>query len=223
MSFILGSILGVFIFGLVSWSAIRWNKERLHREYSYRLFPNCLITRFPIVFIHGRKSIFYFGNYWNFLPKFLIDHGYEVIDLDLPWRDETARKKELVRLLELLKEEGIGAHFIADITSARMMLEAEKEFPEVFRSNSIMGVRDMGVPSSGDEPFAFRLHRLITGRNSDLDGRVLGLTETCDLKDIGRIYLRKVVELAESDLHHGVQHEPGFNQPESDNRTGPQL
>ena len=223
MSFILGAALGIFIFALVTWSAIRWNKERLNREYSYRLFPNCLITRFPIIFVHGRKSLFYFGQYWNFIPQFLIDHGYEVIDLELPWRDEAARKKELHRFLELLKEENIGAHFIGDITSRKLMEEAQAEFPEVFHSSNIMGLRDVGVPTSGDEPFAFRLHRMITGGKSDLDGRVLGLTEMCDLKDIGRIYLRKVVELAESDLHHGVQHEPGFNQPESDHRTRPQL
>lgn len=206
MSFILGSALGIFLFALVANQSIKWNKARLNRKYSYPLFPNCLITRHPVVFIHGRKSLFYFGNYWNFIPQFLIDHGYEVIDLDLPWRDEAQREKEFMRFLKLMTEKSIGAHFIGDITSKKILDDGQKRYPEIFKSLNVMSLRDVSIPLTENEPLSFRLHRLVTGRQSDLDGRILGLTDICDLKDVGRIYLRKLVELAESDLQHGEPH-----------------
>ena len=224
MSFILGCALGVFLFALLANQSVKWNKSRLNRKYSYPLFPNCLLTRHPVVFLHGRKSLFYFGNYWNFIPQFLMDHGYEIIDLDLPWRDESQREKELLRFLELLKEEQIGAHFIGDITSKKILENGKTKYPEIFKSLNIMGLREVSIPLTGNEPLSFRLHRLVTGRHSDLDGRIVGLTETCDLKDVGRIYLRKLVELAESDLQHGEpHHEPGFHGFESEPQQQPQL
>lgn len=55
------------------------------------LVPNCLLTRYPLVFVTGPRSAFYFTNYWNQVPAFLAEHGYEVEVIELPWRDSSRR------------------------------------------------------------------------------------------------------------------------------------
>lgn len=71
------------------------NFVRSRRNKNFALKPNCLLTRHQIVFIPGKKSLFYFANYWNSIPAYLQEHGYQVTELALPWRHEKARQLEL--------------------------------------------------------------------------------------------------------------------------------
>ena len=63
------------------------------------LIPNCLLTKYPLVFIPGPRSLFYFMRYWNEIPHFLASHGYEVFLASLPWKDSEKRKKYLLDFL----------------------------------------------------------------------------------------------------------------------------
>jgi hypothetical protein len=63
------------------------------------LIPNCLLTKYPLVFIPGPRSIFYFMRYWNEIPHFLASHGYEVFYLGLAWRGSSRRKNHLAQFL----------------------------------------------------------------------------------------------------------------------------
>ena len=56
-------------------------RERLR---GLELKPNCLLTRYPIAFLSGRKSIFKPFEYWNLIPAYLREHGYEVLILEPP-------------------------------------------------------------------------------------------------------------------------------------------
>lgn len=78
------------------------------------LRPNCLLTRSPIVFVTGRRSLLYFLNYWNEIPGFLREHGYEVRVCSLPWRDSANRFQTLSRFLDSANR---PVHLIADSTS----------------------------------------------------------------------------------------------------------
>src|SRR5690606_3376345 len=76
----------------------------------------CLLTQYPLLFLTGRRSIFYFQGYWNWIPRFLSDHGYEVMTLDLPWRKKGARRQVLEEFLRVADEKGLKFHFIGDAT-----------------------------------------------------------------------------------------------------------
>lgn len=78
------------------------------------LRPNCLLTRSPIVFVTGRRSLLYFLNYWNEIPGFLREHGYEVRVCSLPWRGSANRFQTLSRFLDSATR---PVHLIADSTS----------------------------------------------------------------------------------------------------------
>lgn len=92
--------------------AVGTNLYREHRRYRLLLKPNCLLTRAPLVFLTGPRSVFYFRKYWNAYPEILAEHGYEVFTLHLPWRDSSARR---FRLEEFLKaHQGLRYHFICD-------------------------------------------------------------------------------------------------------------
>lgn len=96
--------------------AIRWIsvRQRSKRLINLELHPNCLLTRSPIVFVTGRRSLFYFLNYWNEIPGFLREHGYDVQVFTLPWRDTAKRYQLLTQFLESSQR---PVHLIADSTS----------------------------------------------------------------------------------------------------------
>lgn len=93
------------------WLSVRQRSKRL---VDLELRPNCLLTRSPIVFVTGRRSLLYFLNYWNEIPGFLREHGYEVRVCSLPWRDSANRFQTLSRFLDSANR---PVHLIADSTS----------------------------------------------------------------------------------------------------------
>lgn len=117
--------LALITAGLIS--LISWNLRRSQEKIGFELKPNCLITKYPIVFIEGRKSIFYFLSYWNTLPDFLAQHGYDVIEYDLHWRNDKKRTKQLRDFLDEADThnvqsspaEAIKYHLVIDRSSLR--------------------------------------------------------------------------------------------------------
>lgn len=101
---------------LVLLTTARWLsvRQRSKRLVDLELRPNCLLTRSPIVFVTGRRSLFYFLNYWNEIPGFLREHGYDVQVWALPWRGSQSRLESLSRFLETAPR---PVHLIADSSS----------------------------------------------------------------------------------------------------------
>lgn len=94
--------------------ALLSNKARRDQDPTYELTPNCLLTRWPLLFVTGPRSIFYFSKYWNLYPSYLAEHGYEVFTLQLPWsslQERTQKFDEFLRTQELL---GRKFHLILD-------------------------------------------------------------------------------------------------------------
>ncbi len=89
------------------------NKVRHQRLHQLQLKPNCLLTRYPIVFLCGRRSPFYFLNYWNQIPDFLREHGYDVATVTLPWRDLSKSAQTLGLVLSSYPH---GCHLVGDST-----------------------------------------------------------------------------------------------------------
>ncbi len=89
-----------------------WSRTRLVEIKE--LVPNCLLTNHPLVFVSGRKSIFYFLAYWNSLPHWLASHGYEVFNLNLAWKNPFQRKLKLGEFLQKTSKDQRKLHLFID-------------------------------------------------------------------------------------------------------------
>lgn len=89
--------------------------ERIH----FDLKSNCLLTRWPVVFVTGPRSLFYFRRYWNLYPIYLAEHGYEVFTVHLPWLSFSKRRKKMQAFLKLHQNKKY--HFVMDSISAHEM------------------------------------------------------------------------------------------------------
>jgi hypothetical protein len=205
--------------------AVVSNVLRRNCHFSGELIPNCLITRHPLLFITGPRSIFYFSSYWNFYTSFLAEHGYEVYTLHLPWRSQLKRKSRLKKFFAEQELNGKSYHlFIDQIT--------DNEFQDYFKQlkssaiQSISSVCDRGYevfqlkntsllyplpylkkelhfeiarPKSRLLELSFLLHRSFFGKAQFLSLSSLGAESPQLIKNCQEL-LRVSKELAELDL-----------------------
>lgn len=87
---------------------VRRTTLRRKRMSDLELRPNCLLTRHPIAFISGRRSVFRLFDHWNEVPLFLREHGYEVLTIEPNPRSISASA------LKALDELPGPCHIIAD-------------------------------------------------------------------------------------------------------------
>jgi hypothetical protein len=107
--------------------AIFANKLRRTHTLHFDLKPNCLLTRWPVVFVTGPRSLFYFSNYWNLYPVFLAEHGYEVFKVHLPWHNLAARHARFKAVLA--RSQNKKFHFIMDAGTAIEMRDILADHP----------------------------------------------------------------------------------------------
>jgi hypothetical protein len=106
-------IAGLVLALLAVAALVSLNFQRARAETSFELTPNRLLTRYPLVFLTGRRSLFYFLSYWNELPAFLTAHGYQVYVMPLPWKP-TSAKNFLQHYFRRRAEKDAKFHFIID-------------------------------------------------------------------------------------------------------------
>ena len=94
--------------------AILANQVRTRDTWDFELKPNCLLTRWPILFVTGPRSLFYFSKYWNHYSSFLAEHGYEVFTLHLPWNKSPERRARMQEFFAARSAEGRHFHLIVD-------------------------------------------------------------------------------------------------------------
>ncbi len=107
-------IYSLVIAVLIVAAAILANKARSRQEWTFELKPNCLLTRYPLLFVTGPRSLFYFSNYWNQYPVVLAEHGYEVFTLHLPWSKPTLRIQKMQDFFQVQSELGRKFHLVVD-------------------------------------------------------------------------------------------------------------
>jgi hypothetical protein len=186
---------GVFLSIALTAYGFRNNSIRLLKKYSFSLLPNCLLTRHPIVFVSGKQSLFYHGRYWNFIPSYLQEHGYEILALDMPWRDSKKRILEISNFADALIHEGTPAHWICDASSADELQSTAQEKALAFKSIRI--VTNEALPKNSWKDFNLFIHNLLW---SPIQPQVVGVVhDDIELKEIGKMYLKIAVELAEQD------------------------
>lgn len=129
----------VFLLGL----ALLSNRARRLTDTAFELKPNCLLTRWPILFVTGPRSIFYFSSYWNLYSPFLAEHGYEVFTLHLPWNDLHQRKERFEHFLS--QQEDLKRHFHLVVDAPTFT-----EFQDILRQRKSPSVSSITQICSGD-------------------------------------------------------------------------
>ncbi len=187
------------IFFLISLTIIAFlildNQNRVRRKPPIALRPNCLISRYPLLFLGGKKSLFYFKGYWGDLPCFLVEHGYEVFHLDLPWKAKEQRLESLHQFLLEKNKENLKFHLVIDETSlclvenlfSRQNYQCVKSCLAITGEKSVTSKTSTRITSSSLKPlnqpleylslplkkrsWLWRLHEWKTGQNKTLDLR----------------------------------------------------
>jgi hypothetical protein len=213
------------LFGLLVALAVLTNKARAKIHYDKELHPNCLLTRWPLLFVTGPRSFFYFSNYWNIYPSYLAEHGYEVFHLRLPWSNPALRKSRLTEFLKAQDQAKLRFHLVMDSAT-------QQEFESVFkdlRPECVISITEIGgdenksktqslsapivpqetietLPSSKGSFFikwAYQLHRLILIGRPLPSLSTLGAVESTQLQN-ARLLLERAQSLAEMDLREDL-------------------
>ncbi|NUN06783.1 MAG: hypothetical protein HUU57_13595 [Bdellovibrio sp.] len=142
MDFILFLLcLLVFLLGLALFS----NQARSRQNLPFELKPNCLLTRWPVLFVTGHRSLFYFKSYWNSYTPFLAEHGYEVFTLHLPWKSTEQRRQRLVQFLE--QQENQHRHFHLFVDSNTL-----SEFADLLRQHKSAAIKSLTEVHGPEHP-----------------------------------------------------------------------
>lgn len=141
------SLLGLAIFS---------NQARARHCVDFALKPNCLLTRWPLLFVTGPRSLFYFSAYWNLYTSFLAEHGYEVFTLHLPWSDHRTRQQRLEQFLNEQEKAHRHFHFFVDPPT---MKEFE-DFLQQRKSEAVKSLTEITDPTEGAKKHTARLYAL---------------------------------------------------------------
>ena len=186
-----------------------WNYTRNTASYRFQLIPNCLLTRYPIVFISSKSSIFYFGSYWNFIPQLLREHGYDVIEI------RAISVHNLQNELLKMKKKSPHYHIIGDRSSTQYLttLSLSADFkkydfwvlnnPRESTSHSFPPLKTFTIAEpKGRAPFLgiffIYLHNFI--RKAHLTPYIVGLLRPQDFNGLCIQYLDFANSLAQSDF-----------------------
>lgn len=171
-----------------------WKRSRV-RETS-DLQPNRLLTRYPLVFLSGKRSLFYFMTYWNQIPSYLANHGYEVFLKPLPWSKDELRLEKIHQFLEYKSQQNKPLHLIIDSSS-------QSQVESLLNQHSYPCVRSLSLiqsPTPIPNPLFWKIHLLVTGQNPKQSIHSLGFQLSDSLKTQ---FLDRCQFLAERDLIQG--------------------
>lgn len=147
-----------------------WQRSRF--ELKYELKHNVLMTKNPLLFVTGKRSLFYFLKYWNQLPEYLASHGYEVYVLPLPWRKEDLRAKTIFNFLSEKSAKNQKFHLFFDSSSYG-------ELSSLFKEHSFSSVASATLVTDGAKS-SQKLRNIdlkSPTRQSDLKGLKLAIEE----------------------------------------------
>ncbi|MBY0555232.1 hypothetical protein K2P97_11930 [bacterium] len=121
------------------------------------LRPNCLMTKYPIVFVTGLRSLFFHDKLASELQDYIAAHGYIVLSPPMPFKNKNHRKFILEKWLQQQKEEQF--HFILGEQTFGEFSEIFKNFPE---STFTIAPHDFkkNLQKKISTPLSYRLHSL---------------------------------------------------------------
>jgi hypothetical protein len=159
--------------------------------HNLALRPNCLLTKYPLVFINGPRSLFYHEKLGENLQQFLEAHGYKVQRPTLAFRTTSLRKLAL----QIWFKQNPSTHYHLVLAK-----ETHEEFKSLF--SQISGLSFTFSDDFAEEatpPLKYRMHQLFCKLNrcKALEYSAVFPVKT---KPVYDRFLDRCVELAENDL-----------------------
>lgn len=155
------------------------------------LRPNCLLTKYPLVFINGPRSLFYYEKLGENLQDFLEAHGYKVQCPALAFRSTSLRKLTLQNWFK----QNPSTHYHLVLAK-----QTHEEFKDVFSQMSGLSFTYSDTyAESAAIPLKYRLHQLFCKLNmrKALEYSAVFPVKT---KPVYDRFLDRCVELAENDF-----------------------
>lgn len=157
------------------------------------LRPNCLLTKYPLVFITGKRSLFHHEKLGGELQDFIAAHGYVVMSPAMPFRNKASRYKHLESWLKNQKTKKF--HFILGEQSYHEFAELLKQYPDSTKTLTAKNFASINTKTD----FLYRLHEVCCkfyGVSAD------PYNETLPEKNIEfyNRFLDHCIELAENDV-----------------------
>ena len=158
------------------------------------LRPNCLLTRYPIVFINPPRSLFWHEKLGGWYQDLLTEHGYQVYCPPMAFRDRNLRFKSLENWLK--QQKGSRFHFVLTRTSL-------EEFKAIFDklSESTFTFSDDFNPTPStriSNSFQYLLHRWFCSLDSVKIPDYSAVFPVKTRTEFDRL-LDRCIELAEND------------------------
>lgn len=148
------------------------------------------MTKHPLVFLTGIRSLFFYEKLGADLQRFIAAHGYVVKSPVLPFRSSELRRKALRTWLA--DQSSQHFHFVLSVAT-------QNEFAEIFRSYPNCTFTLSICNSTLQEPLIYKFHRLfccVSGISAD------PFNETFPDKSAAFYdrFLDRCVELAENEV-----------------------
>lgn len=119
------------------------------------LRPNCLLTKSPLVFLSGPRSLFFFSKPYGDLPAFLFEHGYRIAIPSLPFTSRQGRSNAFTNWVQTQKDKTF--HIITDEFTFE---EFEKQLHEPYvRSLTVLTTKTGDVGVANTQQSLFQMHR----------------------------------------------------------------
>lgn len=158
------------------------------------LRPNCLLTRYPLVFVNGVRSLFYHRHLALDLQDYIAAHGYMVLRPPLAFRNTAIREEQLRNWLS--QQEFKQFHFVMSRLTCDEFRELLSDHP-----GSSLTVTDEFVDTAGTSifsPLNYLLHRIycaLLGLKTESYSSLLNSKDPL----LRERFLDHCVELAEND------------------------
>lgn len=197
----------VFLFALAYQN---WKRAQISEVKD--LIPNCLLTSAPLVFMTGKRSLFYFLAYWNQIPHWLASHGYAVYHLPLPWSQSQKRIRALESFLRAKSDQDEKIHLFIDESSLEEMkgLLEKRNFDcllsvtlvgssEKIKSKSTLPlslpIEEVQLPEQVGKSWVWAFHQIWTAQRASIAQLGWNLN-----RQQGALLLERAQFLAERDL-----------------------
>lgn len=173
------------------------NHRRRKTVVDFELTPNILLTRYPIVFIPGEQSLFYFGQYWNQIPSYLAEHGFQVFKLNPPWKGQR-REQFILSWLKMQTNSHEKFHIFCDKKTVTFLRTWSADFQNVMVSIQTPEIiKDTRAPDFSLWRIILKFHQLQTQTQNNL--QQLGFVSTNIRNQLSPL-LTQVRFLAEKDF-----------------------
>ncbi len=117
------------------------------------------MTRYPLVFLNGPRSLFFYEKLGTTLQDYIAGHGYVVLYPSLAFRAKNLRRLQLQNFLK--QQNSPKFHFILGPQTQLEFAEVLKDYPESTFTNPESLMNSSEKPAS--VPLSYKLHSLFCG------------------------------------------------------------